>query len=180
MPAAWLADVALPLPLPPLVYEVPEGWRGRLRPGVRVRVRVGPRRLTGVVVEVHSTPPPGVSLRRLEKVLDREPVLTPELLELARFTASYYLAPLGQVLRSRRPGETPPWGERRIWLTDAGALGAPRGRAEELVLAALREAGRLSLSELQERLGSLLPASELDAALAALGGSGRIAGDEPR
>jgi primosomal protein N' (replication factor Y) len=175
-----VADVAVPLPLPALAYEIPEGWRGRLRPGMRVRVRVGPRHLTGVVVAAHATPPAGVILRRLEKVLDREPVLTPELLELARFTASYYLAPLGEVLRSMLPGDIPPWGERRVWLTDAGALTAPRGGAEELVLAALREGGRLSLSALQERLGALVPAAEIDAALAALGASGRIAGDEPR
>jgi primosomal protein N' (replication factor Y) len=179
-PPAWVADVAVPLPLPVLAYEIPEGWRGRLQPGMRVRVRVGPRPLTGVVVAAHATPPPGVTLRRLDKVLDREPVLTAELLELARFTAGYYLAPLGEVLRSMLPGEIPPWGERRVRLTDAGALAPPRDRAEELVVSTLREAGRVSLSDLQERLGALLPAGELDAALAALAGSGRIAGDEPR
>jgi primosomal protein N' (replication factor Y) len=178
-PPPHCAEVAVPLPLPPLVYEVPDGWRGRLQPGMRVRVQVGSRRLGGVVVAAQATPPAGVTLRRIEKVLDREPVLTPELLELARFTASYYLAPLGEVLRSMLPGDIPPWGEQRIWLTDAGAMATPRDAAEDLVLAMLREAGRLSLSEIHSRLAALLPAGGLEAALATLGASGRIAGDEP-
>src|SRR4029079_7788213 len=120
--------------------------------------------------------PAGVSLRPLLEVLDVEPVVTPELLELARFTASYYMAPLGEVFRSMLPSDLPPWGDRRVRLTDSGALAPPRGEAEAAVIEALRETGRMSVGELQARLG--LPG--LDEVLANLAERGRIVREEPR
>ena len=42
-------------------------------------------------------------MRYLEAVLDEEPLLSAHLLELAEWTAQYYLAPLGEVLRAMLP-----------------------------------------------------------------------------
>jgi primosomal protein N' len=173
--AAAYAEVALPVPLPdPLTYAVPAGWSALAVPGVRVRARLGKRLLIGIVVGRRDEPPAGVAVRWLEGLLDREPVLGPDLLALARFTADYYLAPIGEVLRTMLPGDLEPWGDRRVWLTDRGALALPRGDAERAVLEALRQGGRVTVSELQARLG--LP--DLDATLADLEAAGRIAGEE--
>jgi primosomal protein N' (replication factor Y) (superfamily II helicase) len=175
--AALYAEVALPVPLPePLVYAVPPGWQGIAVPGVRARVRIGNRRLIGIVVGRREEPPPGVAVRWLDGVLDREPVLGADLLALARFTAEYYLAPLGEVLRSMLPADLEPWGDRRVWLTDGGALAPPRDELESLVIEALREGGRLTVSDLQARLG--LP--DLDPVLAELEAAGRVAGEDTR
>jgi primosomal protein N' (replication factor Y) (superfamily II helicase) len=175
--AASYAEVALPVPLPePLIYAVPAGWQGIAVPGVRVRVRIGKRRLIGIVVGRRDEPPPGVAVRWLDGVLDREPVLGADLLALARFTAEYYLAPLGEVLRSMLPADLEPWGDRRVWLTDGGALAPPRDDLESVVIEALREGGRITVSELQARLG--LP--DLDPVLAGLEAAGRIAGEDTR
>ncbi|HZF07509.1 MAG TPA: primosomal protein N' [Thermoanaerobaculia bacterium] len=171
------ADIALPIPLPPLTYEVPAAFRPLILPGVRVRVVAGRRRLMGVVVAVHERRPEGVNLRPLDEVLDREPVVTADLLDLARFAADYYLAPLGEVLRSMLPGNLPPWGDRKIWLTDAGALALPRDPRdpdEEAVIEVLREGGRMTVGEIQARLG--LP--ELERVLAGLAERGRVASEE--
>jgi primosomal protein N' (replication factor Y) len=146
-------DVAVPVPLAgALTYEVPAGWRAAARPGVRVRVQVGRRRLVGVVVARREEPPAGVEPRALIEVLDPEPVLTADQLALAAFTAEYYLAPIGEVVRTMLPPELEPWGAQRVRLTDRGALaltGGPEGR----VLEALREHGRLRVAELQARAG---------------------------
>jgi primosomal protein N' (replication factor Y) (superfamily II helicase) len=172
-----LADVALPIPLPdPLIYEVPSAWESQAVPGARARVEVGKRRLTGLIVNVHGVRPEGIVLRPLLEVLDREPVLTPDLLDLARFTADYYMAPLGEVVRTMLPASLPPWGDRKVWLTDAGALAPPRSDAEAAVLDVLREKGRTTVAELQSRVG--LP--DLDAVLAGLAEGGRIGGEEHR
>ncbi|HVR99789.1 MAG TPA: primosomal protein N' [Thermoanaerobaculia bacterium] len=171
------ADIALPVPLPdPLTYEVPPTLAALVRPGIRVRVSIGRRRLSGVIVEVHDRLPEGVKLRAVEEVLDLMPVVTPELMELARFTATYYMAPLGEVLRSILPSDLPPWGDRKVRLTDAGALAPPRNDAEAAVIEAMREGTRLSVGELQARVG--LP--DLDAVLAGLEAGGRIKTDERR
>ncbi len=177
-----LADVALPLPLPdPLTYEVPAAWASQARPGVRARVLMGRRRLTGLIVDVHARRPEGMTLRPLVEILDREPVLTPDLLELARFTADYYLSPLGEVVRTMLPSDLPPWGDRKIWLTNAGALALPRTSGETAVLAALRDGGKITVAELQSRLADH-PESvpDLDAVLATLGESGRVGSEEHR
>jgi primosomal protein N' (replication factor Y) len=143
-------------------------------PGVRARVWVGKRRLTGVVVAVHDRRPEGVNLRPLEEVIDREPVVTAEILDLARFAADYYLAPLGEVLRAMLPGDLPPWGDRKVWLTDAGALAAVRDPAESAVIEALRDGGRMTVGDLQSRLGL----ADLERVLAGLAERGRVASED--
>jgi primosomal protein N' (replication factor Y) len=114
-------------------------------------------RQVGFVVGVTDRVPEGVKIRAIDEVLDREPVFPPDLLELAEFVADYYRAPIGEVLRSMLPGDLPPWGHRRIRLTSAGAIAPPRGPTERAVVDALREAGRLTASELQGRLGPTGP-----------------------
>lgn len=174
---APFADVALPLPLPdPLVYEVPASLRGAVAVGSRVRVGVGARRLTGVVVDLHGRRPEGINLRPVEELLDREPAVPLELLELARFVASYYMAPLGEVLRSMLPGDLPPWGGRQVWLTDAGAIAPPRDEAEAAVVAALRDGGRMSAGQLQAQLGI----GDLERVLGRLIEGGRVASEDGR
>jgi primosomal protein N' (replication factor Y) len=165
----WV-EVAVPLPLPDaLTYEVPPAWRGATRPGVRVLVPVGRRKLIGVVLAERTSPPAGIVARALLEVLDPEPVLPSDLLALAAFTADYYLAPIGEVVRTMLPPDLEPWGAQRVRLTDRGALAVASG-AEEVVLAALRDGGRLRLAELRERTGL----DELPALLARLREQGKV------
>ena len=174
--SAAYAEVAVPLPLDALTYAVPPALAREAVPGVRVKVRVGKRRLTGALMALRDEPPPGVTVRPLDGVLDREPVLPADLLALARFTADYYLAPLGEVVRAMLPGDLPPWGDRRVWLTDAGALAPPRNDGEAAVVEALREAGRPRISDLQLRLGR----PDFGAVLDGLAAAGRVAIEERR
>jgi primosomal protein N' (replication factor Y) (superfamily II helicase) len=180
-PAAPLfVRVAVPIPLPPLTYAVPPALAPDAVPGVRVRVRVGRRRLVGVVVGSEAAAPEGVEVKPIDDVIDRAPVLEAELLDLARFVADYYFAPLGEVLRGMVPAALPPWGERKVWLTDAGALAPPRDEVEAAVVAALRGGERLHVGELAR---GLAPAVELEALLAAVDrmvAGGRLARGETK
>jgi len=159
-PTGDVALVAVPVPMhTALTYKVPETLRGRLRPGARVRVQVGPRKLVGVLLEIADEVPPevaekGFKLRPLIDRLDREPVLDGALLELARFIADYYMAPIGEVVRTMLPSDLPPWGDRKVWLTDAGAISPPRDDAEAAVIDILRDEGRLSLDALDRRMAA--------------------------
>lgn len=171
------ADVALPIPLPdPLTYAIPPSWASQAVPGVRTRVMMGRRRMTGVIVNVHDRRPEGMTIRPIEEILDREPVLTADLLALARFVADYYMAPLGEVVRSMLPSDLPPWGDRKIWLTDAGAMALPRTPEETAIVDALREGGRMSVAELQARTGQ----ADLEEVLARLAEGGRIGSEAHR
>ncbi|WP_066175094.1 primosomal protein N' [Bacillus marinisedimentorum] len=65
----------------PFDYLVPEQWQQVIRPGMRVAVPFGPRKLQGFVVGLQE----GSTVKRLkeiEEILDPEPVLTGELLDL--------------------------------------------------------------------------------------------------
>ncbi|HEV7669710.1 MAG TPA: primosomal protein N' [Thermoanaerobaculia bacterium] len=149
------AEIAVPLPLAaPLTYEIPPGLALLAQPGVRAKVRVGKRRLTGLVLAIHDRRPEGFEIRPIEEIVDLEPVVPVDLLELARFTADYYLAPIGEVVRAMVPGDLPSQGNRRVWATDAGAFATPRNPDEERLLEALRELGRASVADLVERLGA--------------------------
>ncbi len=101
-----LAEVAVPVPLGrAFSYAVPAALRHRVRPGVRVICPFGARSLLGVVLEVaERTPPVEESrIKAIATVMDTEPVLQPELLAFLRELASYYLAPIGEVLRLALP-----------------------------------------------------------------------------
>ncbi len=170
-------EVAVPLPLPePLVYEVPAAFATSALPGVRARVPVGRRQVVGVIVGRRAKPPAGVQLRPLTAVLDREPPLSAELLELAAFAADYYLEAPGEVLRSMLPADLPPWGDRKVWLTDSGALARPRDDGEAAVVEALRGGERRRLSELE----ALLELPDLARVIEALQRDGRVASSEAR
>lgn len=113
-------DVSLPVPLDqPFTYALPETLRRRVRPGCRVVVPFGSRKLTGFILRCHGEAP-DMSVREVLRLVDAEPVLDEALLDLGRWIARYYCAPLGEVLRSMVPlgGEVR---RGRIYsLTDAG------------------------------------------------------------
>ncbi len=94
-------EVALPLPLPKtFTYRVPGG---DVLPGTRVRVAFGPRKLTGWIVGVTQESSNPEKIRDVDALLEQEPSLTPDVLELCRWLSDYYVLPLGQVLRTALP-----------------------------------------------------------------------------
>jgi primosomal protein N' (replication factor Y) len=113
-------DVSLPVPIDQLfTYELPETLRHRVRPGSRVLVPFGPRRLTGVILSCHDQQP-AIATKQALRLLDAEPVLDAELLSLGRWIAAYYCAPLGEVLRGMLPLAAD-LRSGKVWtLTDAG------------------------------------------------------------
>ncbi len=149
-----LAEVAVAVPFADtLTYRVPLELRELARPGIRVRVPLGRRAATGLLVERHDRLPQGFEIREIDAVLDVEPVLPPDLLALARFASGYYLAPLGEVLRGILPTGLPAWGKQRVRLTSGGAFSEPRSVAEAKVIEILREKGRVLSGELMRLTG---------------------------
>ena len=100
MPA--YCEVALPVPLDhTFTYAVGPGQH--VARGMRVIVPFRNEKLIGVVTKAAAKAPEDVEIRYLEAVLDEEPLLSEQLLELAEWMAQYYLAPLGEVLRGMLP-----------------------------------------------------------------------------
>ena len=94
-------DVAVPVPLDMVfTYRVPADATPVV--GGRVLVPFRQQRMTGIVVELHDRKP-SVATKNILTVLDATPVLDEQLLQLGRWIADYYLAPLGEVFRTMLP-----------------------------------------------------------------------------
>ncbi|MBM3755114.1 MAG: primosomal protein N' [Acidobacteria bacterium] len=113
-------DVSLPVPLDQaFTYALPQTLHHRVKVGARVVVPFGKRTITGVVVKLHNNPPQSKT-RAVEKLLDEEPVFDTALLKLAAWIASYYCAPLGEVLRGMAPTTAETSRSKIYTLTDSG------------------------------------------------------------
>src|SRR5688572_3653287 len=96
-----LVEVALPLPLPrTFTYRVPGG---SALPGTRVRVAFGPRKLMGWIVAQTSGTTEIAKIKDVDALLETQPSVTPDVLELCRWVSDYYVLPLGHVLRAALP-----------------------------------------------------------------------------
>src|SRR5262245_8993213 len=123
-----LVEVAVPLPLRDLyTYTVPEALEPSVAPGARVQVPFGRRNVVGYVVGFPATASVA-RLKPIERLLDDPPLLTPTLVDLARWIASYYACSFGEALRAVLPGGV----DRK--------RGAPRGREAAAHAGALLEA----------------------------------------
>src|ERR1019366_8018263 len=143
-------DVSLPVPLDqPFTYALPETLRHRVKPGCRVLVPFGSRRLTGVALRCHDDAPE-VPTREALRLIDAEPVLDAELLALGKWISGYYCAPLGEVLRGMLPLASDIRRGKVYSLTDAGRDAARQllfdSSPEDPVVEILRMLDRRKLS----------------------------------
>jgi len=107
--APKFAQVALPVHLRKLfTYRLPQSMQAAARVGSRIVVRLGNKPLTGYIVALLPRLRAGTSLieselKEVEELLDVEASLTPEVVELTRWVADYYAAPIGEVMRAALP-----------------------------------------------------------------------------
>ncbi len=113
-------------------YLTPEGMPD-LELGSRVLVPFGKKTVQGWVVG-HSAPLPGMALRPILSVIGDDPDFNPELLQLARWMADYYLHPLPEILKLMSAPEKPV---------------RPRKQAATVGMALTGRPGRLALNEEQ-------------------------------
>jgi len=102
---AVFAKVAIPRSAPEaLTYLIPEELEAFAVPGVRVRVPLRNKTVTGVLVKVSDSTEIDVAVvRELTEVIDPEPLLPPHLFFVADFIAGYYRCPLGDTLATILP-----------------------------------------------------------------------------
>ena len=154
--------VAIDTPLRRLFdYRIPGDWSEQVRPGCRVWVPFGRRRIVGVVIELREhSDVPAAKLRSAHSLIDDQPTFDAGLLELLRWSADYYRHPVGEVAAAALPGPlrqgAPLFAEQTLWrLTPQGreqALSDLPARAKQMRLAieALLAAPELAADALDE------------------------------
>ena len=93
------ADIAVCLPLSrTFVYKIEEP----VEVGCRVLVPFRKREVEGFVVALRQSAP-NIEVHSIKRVIDNAPLLRPEIFELCRWIAEYYVSPIGEVLKGALP-----------------------------------------------------------------------------
>src|SRR6266446_4743853 len=94
------ADVAVCLPLTrTFAYRLNEP----VQIGCRVLVPFRKREVEGFVVGLRGEPPADIEVHSIGSIIDRTPLVRPEIFELCRWISEYYVSPRGEVLKSALP-----------------------------------------------------------------------------
>ena len=160
------ADVILPLPLQEaFTYALPPECQTSARVGQRVIVPFGSRKFyTAIIIRLHDQMPP-YPTKPVAEILDTEPVVLPEQLQLWKWVSDYYLCSMGDVFKAALPSGLKLESESIIMLnTDWVQDDLPLKPGEEKVMQTLLaqkkpKTSGLSLASLQKATGikSILP-----------------------
>jgi primosomal protein N' (replication factor Y) (superfamily II helicase) len=164
-PAAQYAEVVVPLRvMQTFTYRLPLALRRDARLGSRLLVPFGRKRITGYIVALLDALDPAADLKEAdikdaEELLDAEPLLTPEILEITRWVAEYYAAPWGEVLKAALPAGLNATIEQVLSITPEGRdelARLPLNRTTTAKARALRlvaEQGDVSLPTIARHIG---------------------------
>jgi len=98
------ADILLPLALPEtLTYRLPEELCENAKPGKRVLVHLGKKKIiTGLIWRIHQTVP-AFDARDVISIIDENPILDERQFGIWEWMAGYYLCSLGEVMKAALP-----------------------------------------------------------------------------
>jgi len=94
------ADIAVCLPLVrTFVYKL----NGEAEVGCRVIVPFRKREVDGFVVRLRKDAPRDMEVHEISSVVDPASLVRPDIFELCRWIADYYVSPFGEVLKAALP-----------------------------------------------------------------------------
>lgn len=150
-------EVILPVPIPKVfTYRVPLPFSDRVRAGLRVIVPFGPKKiLTGIISNVHETPPQEYEAKYILEILDETEVVNEQQFRLYHWMADYYMCTQGEVLNAALPAGLKLSSESMIQLHpsfDEETTQFDFSEKERLLLQKLKQ-GTLNYSEAAKILG---------------------------
>ena len=99
------AQVMLPLPLhDTYTYSVPDKWKPLIKPGQRVVVQFGSRKMyAALVYSLSDKSPEDINTKEILELLDEDPVVPFLYLEFWKWISAYYCCALGDVFKAALP-----------------------------------------------------------------------------
>ncbi len=96
-------EVAVALPVHgSYLYRAPDHFDGIIRPGMRVLVPFGRRRVTGYMLSRKSDNK-GYQIKLILDLLDEEPLFPADIIPFLKWISDYYVHPLGEVIKTALP-----------------------------------------------------------------------------
>src|SRR5882762_4396778 len=158
------AQVAVPVHLTKIfTYRLPISMQAVAQVGSRVMVQLGRKPTTGYIVALLPRLRIGTSLveseiKDVQELLDVDPPLTPQVLEITRWVAEYYAAPWGEVLRAALPAGINATVEQTVSITNEGrrelSNSADQSSLKVRALALLAADGEFEINAFALRMGS--------------------------
>ena len=117
------ADVILPLPVPGMfTYQVGDGEISRVKPGMRVTVQFGRRKIyTALIRRLHDVKPASYEVKGILSLLDDEPVVNERQFLLWEWISEYYMCTLGEVFKAALPSGLKLESETRVMAMEVTA-----------------------------------------------------------
>lgn len=154
-------EVILPLPLSgTFTYVVPDCFNQDLRPGMRVVVPFGNRKLyTAIIQMIHTFPPKNSGIKDIVAIQDDAPMLRYPQMKFWEWIASYYMAHLGEVYQAAVPAGLKLESETEIVVNPDFISDVVLAKREQQVLDMLSNGEPMKIHHLERKLntGSLMP-----------------------
>lgn len=149
------AEVIIPLALPKnYTWAIPADLQANIKPGSRVEVVLGKnKRYSGIVKQIHNNKPEAFEPKDIQNVLDEEPQVYPQQLQLWEWIADYYMCSEGEVMQAALPSHLKLSSETNLTYNEEyGEDFSDLNNEEYLVAEALLIKKELKLTEVQQIL----------------------------
>src|SRR5215831_5344784 len=150
------AEVIIPLALPQnYTWRIPDHLQSSVQFGSRVEVQLRNKKYAGIIKTLHHNKPEVFEPKEILNVLDAEPVVFSQQLQLWQWIADYYMCSEGEVMNAAVPTNLKLSSESILWWNEEHGTDFSDLNDEEYIVAeALELKKELHLSEVQQLLDS--------------------------
>ena len=150
------AEILLPLPIPgSFTYRVPYELNDKAKVGQRAVVQFGKTKImSGLIVSLTTEVPDCNNIKYLLDILDDDPVVNAQQLQLWNWISSYYLCYLGEVMQAALPSALKLSSESKIMLSEDFEVDSMTLSDNEfLIVEALQIQPQLTITEVSKIIG---------------------------
>lgn len=148
------AEIIIPLALPQTyTWLIPEQYQQAAKPGIRVEVQLRNKRYSGIIKKLVHQKPKDFQPKPILNILDDEPLLHQQQLQLWEWIAEYYMCSEGEVMQAAMPANLKLSSETiLVWNDEHNEDFTNLNDKEYIVAEALSIKKELKLSEVQQLL----------------------------
>lgn len=147
------ADVIVPLPLAgKYTYAIPPQYADKVTEGSRVIVQFGKKKYyTAIVYSTYHSVEQKENIKEIESLLDDEPIVIPQQLELWNWISSYYMSTLGEVYNAALPSSLKLESQTLIFLSGESSFDVSLNENEQKIFNTLSVQKPLSINDIEKK-----------------------------
>jgi primosomal protein N' (replication factor Y) len=154
-------DVILPLRLQNFfTYKVPDNLKKQIKPGIRIIVQFGSKKLYSAIIRrIHTDEPKGYTTKCIVSILDEKPVITDIQFLFWEWLSDYYMCSPGEVMNAALPPGLKLESQTQVILNRQFIYNQQYTPSETQILNILEDNKGLSIKEISKRIGkkNILP-----------------------